>query len=175
MKRNLATVILLAFTILNLVLNVIIVFTLVPESKKVNNLIAQIAGAIDLDLKDDVTGEINSASDYPIDQIEVYTLADDITVNLKPGEDGSSSHVAVLNVGIQMNIESEGYKKYGSTIADNETTIRATLISTVSSFSYEEIMADKQALKDACTKALDGVFDSSDFIVGVQFSSEIYQ
>lgn len=176
MKKNLATVILLAFTILNLVLNCVIVFTLVPQNQKVNTLITEIASAIELDLTDDATsGTTSSSSNYSLDQIETYDLEDEFTVNLAVGADGSSSHVAVLTIALEMNTESEDYATYASTMDDKVAIIRSTLNSTISSFTYEEIQADKNALKDACVEAMCELFQSDDFIVGVSFSSEVYQ
>ena len=176
MKKNLLQIITLALVLINLVFSVLIVFTLVPENKKVNQLITDIASAIDLDLTDDVSGNYNSNLTTSIDNLAVYTISDSFTINLAVGDDGSSSHVAVLTIGIDMDKSSEGYEDYGSdeAMSAKETLIKSTLISTIGSFSYEEFLADEQAVKDACTEALQSLFNSN-FIVGVEFSSKVLQ
>ena len=179
MKKNLATVILLVFTVVNLIMNIIIVFTLVPANQKVNTLITQIAGAIDLELTDEIAAGYagTSPGSVALEDIETYTIADDLTINLAKGEDGSSDHVAVISVAINQNMQSEAYATYGG--ADNlsarESNIKSTIVAVVGNFTYDEIMADKTAAPKACADALNELFGSTDFIVSVDFPSAIYQ
>ena len=176
MKKNLLQIITLALVLVNLVLSVLIVFTLVPENQKVNQLITDISAAIDLDLTDDVAGNYSSNMVIDMENLQVYTLEDDFTINLKAGEDGSNSHVAVLTIGIDMDSSNADYAKYGTeeALAAKETIIRSTLNSTIGGFSYEEFLADETAVKEACTSALQSLFNSN-FIVGVEFSSKVLQ
>ena len=52
MKKNLMTVIILALVLVNLVLTAILAFTIIPQTRKSNQLIDKIASAIDLELED---------------------------------------------------------------------------------------------------------------------------
>ena len=51
MKKNLMTVIILALVLVNLVLTAILAFTIIPQTRKSNQLIDKIASAIDLELE----------------------------------------------------------------------------------------------------------------------------
>lgn len=48
MKKNLITVIILALVLANLILTAILVFTIIPQTKKSNQLIDQVCSAINL-------------------------------------------------------------------------------------------------------------------------------
>ena len=50
MKKNLISVLILALCFANLVLTALLIFTIIPETKKANNLIDQVCQAISLDL-----------------------------------------------------------------------------------------------------------------------------
>ena len=180
MKKNLATVIILAFTILNLVMNCIIVFTLVPANKKVNTLITQIASAIDLDLTDDAASDYASTdtSDVALTDIETYSVADGETqtITLKAGEDGEK-HYAVIAYALNINTTSEAYGTYGGadSVSTYESTILSTLNSVIGSYTIDEFDADQSGVKDACKEAMNALFDSNDYIVSVEFSSVVTQ
>ena len=88
MKKNLISVLILALCFANLVLTALLIFTIIPETKKANNLIDQVCQAISLDL--------NSGSQLPQDQIVDYALtADDdtLTFNFAPSEDGNTHYL----------------------------------------------------------------------------------
>ena len=51
MKKNIFSVIALAISIINLILTVLIVFTLVPSAVKTNDLVSKVAENIDLEIK----------------------------------------------------------------------------------------------------------------------------
>ncbi len=179
MKKNLATVILLALTVVNLAMNCIIVFTLVPANQKVNTLITQIAGAIDLELSDETAANYDSSSpgNVSLEDIDTYTIEDDLTINLAKGEGDSDDHVAVISVAINQNMKSEAYEQYGGSdnMAARESNIKSTIVAVVGSFTYDEMMSDKTAAPKACAEALNELFGSTDFIVSVDFPSAIYQ
>ena len=81
MKKNLISVLILALCFANLVLTALLIFTIIPETKKANNLIDQVCEAISLDLNSDTA---TSGSQLPQDQIVDYALTadgDTLTLN----------------------------------------------------------------------------------------------
>ena len=113
MKKNLITVIILALVLANLILTAILVFTIIPQTKKSNQLIDQVCSAINLELQ---SGENTPATpEVPIEDVETYAITDGFTVNLKQGEDGKQ-HYAVFSVSLSLNTKSDGYKTYGGWI-----------------------------------------------------------
>ena len=166
MKKNLMTVIILALVLVNLVLTAILAFTIIPQTRKSNQLIDKIASAIDLELED------GSSKDtaVPVEDIEVYDIEASFTVNLSPSGDGKD-HVAVFSIGLSLNTKSDGYKSIGTEgLKAKETLIKNDINTIVSGYTMEQFREDEQSVKDAILEDLQEMF-GSDFIVGVSFSS----
>lgn len=167
MKKNLMSVLILALVLVNTILTVILTISVVPMVKKTNGLVDTISSAIKLEINGD-TGK--KASSVPMDQVETYDLDEEMTINLKAGEDGKA-HFAVLKASITMDTKAKGYKEYGGDkIAERASLIKNEINNVVSKHTYEEFNADQQAIQEEILKNLQGLFDS-EFIVGVGFSS----
>ena len=171
MKRNLISVIILAFSIINFILLAIIVFTVIPTNKKTANLITDIASIINLTLENG-NGEV-AAGTVAISDISPYELANEDTVTLKAGEDGQV-HYAVIKVMVSMNTTSDDYKKYDPAaetgIGSKASIIESTVQDIVGSHTYEECSSDKEAVRQECYEAIKRLFDNSDVIYDVSFS-----
>lgn len=170
MKKNLVTVITLALVLVNLVLTVVLTLAIVPETQKANELITKVCSAIDLDLE---SGSATSNANIPIDQIEVYSMEDSLTINLKQGEDGES-HFAIITVAISMDTQNEDYETLGSQVEAKETLIRSEVNNVVAQYTIDEIKGNQEALQEEILKDLQQMF-ASDFIVGVSFPTIQYQ
>ena len=167
MKKNLMTVIILALVLVNLVLTAILAFTIIPQTRKSNQLSDKIASAIDLELED---GSGKDTAAVPVEDIEVYDIEASFTVNLSPSGDGKD-HVAVFSIGLSLNTKSDGYKSIGiEGLKAKETLIKNDINTIVSGYTMEQFREDEQSVKDAILEDLQEMF-GSDFIVGVSFSS----
>ena len=167
MKMNLMTVIILALVLVNLVLTAILAFTIIPQTRKSNQLIDKIASAIDLELED---GSGKDTAAVPVEDIEVYDIEASFTVNLSPSGDGKD-HVAVFSIGLSLNTKSDGYKSIGiEGLKAKETLIKNDINTIVSEYTMEQFREDEQSVKDAILEDLQEMF-GADFIVGVSFSS----
>lgn len=164
MKKNLLTVVILALVLVNLILTAILTISILPQTKKANELITQVCAAIDLELNsgDNATNAIN----IPIDQVATHDIPE-MTVNLKNSADGTK-HYASLSVSISMDKDSDGYKSYGESLPERESLIKSTITTVVSGYTYEEFNADQTAVQTAIRTELQRMFDS-DFIISVGF------
>lgn len=166
MKKNLISVLILALVLANLILTAILAFTIIPQTKKSNELIDQVCSAIDLEL------ESGSNITVPIENIDLYNIADEFTCNLKDGGDGKD-HYALFTIGFSLNTEDPKYNKgEGKTELQNkETIIKDQINSIVSKYTLEEFKADgNYAVKQEILKTMQELF-GAEFIVGVSFSS----
>ena len=166
MKKNLISVLILALVLANLILTGILAFTIIPQTKKSNELINRVCSAIDLELESGVSVSV------PIENIEMYNLAENFTCNLASSADGKD-HFAIFTVGFSINIQSERYNKgeYVTELQAKETLIRDQINSIVSKYTMEEFKADgNYAVKQEILATMQGLF-GADFIVGVSFSS----
>lgn len=171
MKKNLIAVIILALVLANLILTAILAFTIIPQTKKSNELIDQVCSAINLELEG---GQNKDISAIPIEDIEVYNIEDSFTVNLASNGDGKK-YYAVFSVGLSLNTKSEVYKNYSKEeegLAAKESIIQDKINSIVGSYTVDEFNADGQkAVKEEILEAMQDMFGGTDFIVGVNFSS----
>lgn len=170
MKKNLITVITLALVVVNLVLTVILTITILPETQKANELITKVCSAIDLDLE---SGSATSNANIPIDQIEVYNIDDEQTINLKQDGDGKD-HFAMLTVSISMDTKNSDYKDLKPQVEEKVNLIKGDINNIVSQYTIEEIKNNQSAVQDEILKDLQKMF-GSDFIVAVGFPTAQYQ
>lgn len=167
MKKNLMSVVILALVLVNLILTAILTITVLPETKKANELITQVCSAINLELE---SGSVKSdASSVPIDKLATYDISDSMTINLKDSGDGKE-HYAVITVSLFMNKDSKGYKSFGESMEEKKNLVMSEITSVVSGFTYDEFKSDQQGVQDAIVADLQKLFDS-DFIVSVGFST----
>lgn len=170
MKKNLITVITLALVVMNLVLTVILTITILPETKKANELITKVCSAIDLDLE---SGSATSSANIPIDQIDVYDIEDQQTINLKSSGDGKE-HFAVITVSISMDKKNKDYKDLQPEVENKVELIKGEINNIVSQYTIDEIKNNQSAVQNEILKDLQKMF-GSDFIVAVGFPIAQYQ
>lgn len=170
MKKNLITVITLALVVVNLVLTVILTITILPETQKANELITKVCSAIDLDLE---SGSATSNANIPIDQIEVYNIDDEQTINLKQDGDGKD-HFAMITVSISMDTKNSDYKNLKPQVEEKVNLIKGDINNIVSQYTIDEIKNNQSAVQDEILKDLQKMF-GSDFIVAVGFPTAQYQ
>ena len=170
MKKNLITVITLALVVVNLVLTVILTITILPETQKAHELITKVCSAIDLDLE---SGSATSNANIPIDQIEVYNIDDEQTINLKQDGDGKD-HFAMITVSISMDTKNSDYKDLKPQVEEKVNLIKGDINNIVSQYTIDEIKNNQSAVQDEILKDLQKMF-GSDFIVAVGFPTAQYQ
>ena len=170
MKKNLITVITLALVVVNLVLTVILTITILPETKKANELITKVCSAIDLDLE---SGSAISNANIPIDQIDVYDIEDEQTINLKSSGDGKD-HFAIITVSISMDKKNKDYKDLQPEVENKVKLIKGEINNIVSQYTIDEIKDNQSAVQNEILKDLQKMF-GSDFIVAVGFPTAQYQ
>ena len=172
MKKNLISVIILALCLANFVLTALLMFTVLPETKKANELITAVCSAIALDLN---SGQATGVSNVKPENREEWALnsGEDITITL--ADDGSGkTHYAVIKMSFVMNNQSEGYTTYGSaTLTAHDGTIKSEVNSIISKYTMDEY--NELYSTEISDKILEYMQDTygSDFIIGVNFSESL--
>lgn len=171
MKKNLLSILILALVLVNLILNVVMIFSVLPAARKTNKMVTQICSILDIELAADE----ETANKISMDKLAIHEVSegDTMTINFKGGADGKA-HYLVTAVSISMNTESDGYKKYGETISEKESIIKGEISNVVSSYTMEEYQVDAAGIREEIVKNLQDMFES-DFIVDVTFSDVVYQ
>jgi flagellar FliL protein len=168
MKKNLISVLILALVFANFVLTAILMFSVLPETKKANTLIEKVCSAIDLDLN---SGAASGTTNVPIEQQEIYKVneGEDITTNLAKGTDGKA-HYAVICVSLVLNTKSDNYKNFTQDfLTGQDDTIQNDILKIVSSYTYDEFLLEQDTVREEILTDMQQLF-GSDYIVGVNFS-----
>lgn len=173
MKKNLMSVLILALVVANLVLTAILMISVVPQTKKANQLITKVCSAIDLELEG---GKDNSSINIPMERLETISIDDgaSMTINLKDDGEGEG-HYAVVSVALAVDNKSDGYKTFGvEGVTAKKDIIKDIVNKVVSGYKLEEMKADQTKAQDEILSRLRRMFDS-DFIVSVAFPTYNYE
>ena len=174
MKRNLMSVIILALLVVNLALTGIVMFTTVSANKKTIALVDDIAQVLDLELAGATAdGGMGAVPAVPVEDSEVYDIADAMTVALKPSADGSD-HYAMVSVSFSVNNKHEDYATYQPMLSTKESKIKSEIIEVVGSYSKEEAVEDVAGMEQAILSRVQAMF-GSDFVYEAYFSDIKFQ
>ncbi len=172
MKRNLLSIIILALLVVNLVLTSIMMVNVSSASKKTAALVGDITEVLKLELSDGA-GAGAFRQEVPMEDVEVYKIAEQMTIPLKVGEDGET-HYCLVSVALSMNTKNSGYKSYGADLASKESLITGEVYEVIGGYTLEEAQANKDLMRDDILRRIQTMFDS-DFIFQVSFSDIIFQ
>lgn len=169
MKKNLITVVILALVVVNLVLTAVLTISIVPETKKANELITKVCSAIDLDLQ---AGDTAGSLSVDVADMVDYSVngGETMTINLVDG-------YAVLGVSLSLDSKNEEFSKFGDgagNLAAQDNIISDKINSIVKKHTVQEMIDNEAEIKEEILEELQTLFKSS-FIVKVNFSSATYQ
>ncbi len=136
MKRNLITVIILALCVVNLILNIMLVFVCMPSAQKTNNLITQIAAVMNLELTD---GDAQPTVD--LEYIGTYSVEAQV-VNLKSGDSGEKHYVQV-GLTLELDKSSEDYESLIAVLQGAEGPVFDEARNVIQGYTYDEITNQK--------------------------------
>lgn len=132
MKKNLITVIILAICVVNLILNIMIVFVCMPSAKKTNNLITEIASVLNL--------ELESKDGQPAVDLEHMANfnVEAQVVNLK--DDGSGeSHYVQMGLTLGLDSSSKDYKALSEVLENASGAVFDEARNVVQNYTYAEV------------------------------------
>lgn len=165
MKKNLMSVLILALVVVNLALTALLLLTVLPQSKKANELITKVVSAIDLELE---SGQVTNSNTIPISDLEVYAVngGNAWLINLQSTDD--KAHHAQIAVSLSMNTQDDGYKDGSAAIASKEALIMDVINRVIGGYTADVLKDDPQGAQQEILKELQQLFED-DFIVGVTF------
>ena len=169
MKKNLATILLIAMAFVNLTLSIVLVFVVVPSATKTNKLVTKVMQILDLELESsEPTVELG------IEDIEVYNFEEKVTVNLAKSNGDSSDHFAVFSVSLSMNKKDKDYSTKSELVSTNENAIKEIISDEFGKYTADTVLNDKGQIKEAILAQLAEYFDS-DFIINISFGDILKQ
>ncbi len=148
MKKNILTIIIMASCLVNLVLSIVLVFSVMPAMNKTGNLVDKVAEIIDLEIEKDA-----DAVDYEMSDLETYEIALEtkMTINLQKDADDENSHYAqVQKIVLSFNTAAEDYATVNESVQKANVYITDIVKETISDYAisnWDEQTARKVALK----------------------------
>ncbi len=158
MKKNMLAVLILLVLVVNLTLTAYMIFTVVPNAKRTDELITKIMQIIDLELESPLPAELNTS--YSIIDVTKVKL-DEMTTNLQVGDDGKT-HYAVITGSLTVNTKDEDYKDLGPKVEEMTSDIRSYFITETSKYTYEQLLTTeyKQECKEKILTDIQALFQS---------------
>lgn len=164
MKKNLISVIILALVFANFVLTALLMFTILPETKKANEMITAVCNAIDLELN---SGAASGITNTPLDKTVSYSAkgGESYTVNLV-STDGQA-HYAVVKVSLSLSTTSENYAKYSpEVLANYDDRIGDTIITIIGEHTADDMINNLDVVKQEILAAMQDMF-GGDYVVAI--------
>ena len=150
MKKSMLNVIILALVLVNLVLTVILTFSLVSTNKKTNSLINKVAQIIDLDVAGGVSNN-NSSTGSGIENVSYIDIKNnDSTDIIVSYVDNGKTRYAVLSVSVGLNSKAKDYSTV-STSVDKITN-------EANKYTYSTISANKSTMETDLLKEFQELF-----------------
>lgn len=166
MKRNMLTVIAIALSLVNLILTGVLVFSIVPTAKATNNLIANVASIIDLELESEKAKE-----SIPMSDLEVVTFENGAQINLKSVPGDKVDHYAVIDkISVYLNKKADDFKDLNESIKTYETTISELVSTGFSQYTKEEVQNNRESIKESVLKRIQEKFGTQT-IVDISFKN----
>ncbi len=157
---------------MNIVLTAVMMFSLVGADRKTATLVDAVSTALSLHTSSEEGSEA-AAANIPMTDIEIYNIADKMTIPLKDSADGSV-HYAVVGVSFSINNKNDGYKTYGSDLSAQESLIKSEINAVFGQYSMEEAKVSQEEIKKEILAKVQGMYQS-DFIFNVSFSEIVFQ
>lgn len=171
MKRNILTIVILAFSIVNLVLTALIVFSVVPNVKKTNNLIDQVAKIINLDLE----AQNGKEKIITSDDLENYALEEEVIINLKKDTGSSKERYAVVSkISLTLYNGVSDYDKVKKIIDESKDSIYDIIRKGFSSYTLDEAKANEDVIKANIIEMLNERYGDK-VVHSIAFGGLVYQ
>lgn len=166
MKKNLLSILILALLIVNIVFSGIIMFSVVGAANKTSALITDIAKVLNLEIGATLAAGEVEIDPVAIEDTEYYKLTEEMTINLKTGEDGTKNFVMIKSASFVMDKSHEDYKKYVELMVANESAMKSAIIDVYGSYTLDEVEANKEGIETEILEKVQSIFDS-EFIFNV--------
>ncbi len=156
MKKNILTVVIMAATVINLVLTIVLVFSVMPAMNKTSNLIDKVASVIDLEIEDK-----NKDEEYTMADLEPLSMTYDAkqTWNLATEEGSDEKHYIQLDgITISLNTKAEDFENIKTQLSTNDVYAKDLVKKTITSYTIDDF--DQVKACKECAKKLSEMYDT---------------
>lgn len=174
MKKNILSIIMIALLVISIVMNVIVLFVVVPNASKTNELINRVASAVDLEIEGDSDGE----GDYELSDLSPASFeSGELTISLKRSEGDSKDHYVVISgISLTLNTKNKDFETVNAFVTANEILLKDKINSIFSKYTKEYAQDNISKIKEEILETFRSkkVLDS-DCVVEVSFGNIAFQ
>lgn len=161
MKKSTLNVITLALVLINLVLTVILTFSLVSTNNKTNKLISKVAEIIDLDVAGADTGDKGTSSSSGLDDITYVDVTNNDSKDIMISyTDGGKTHYAIMNVSLGLNTKAKDYATKSTTINNGMKVIVNAVQTEAMKYTYSTVASSKATIEADLLEELQDTFQT---------------
>lgn len=171
MKKNFISVLILGCTLINIVLSGITVFSVVTTNASTGKIVKSIAQVLSIDTGSTAEGAENV--DIPIEDIETYSIPEQMTISMKTVD--GTPHYCIASVFFSINTKHADYKKYSATVTTNELIFKSIVSEVIQQYTVDEARANQDKIRKEILKKVQDKYSGSDFIFDVSFSDIMFQ
>ena len=158
MKKSMLNVIILALVLVNLVLTVILTFSLVSTNKKTNSLINKVAQIIDLDVAGGVSNN-NSSTGSGIENVSYIDIKNnDSTDIIVSYVDNGKTRYAVLSVSVGLNSKAKDCSTVSTSVDNGMKVLVNKITNEANKYTYSTISANKSTMETDLLKEFQELF-----------------
>ncbi len=157
MKKNILTIVIMAASLINLVLTIVLVFSIMPAMNKTGNLVDKVASVIDLEIE---SGK-DKAEDYVVTDLKTIpiTYENSVKINLQKENANDDPHYGVIDgIVVSFNPKAEGFKKVFDSITNNNVYVSDTVSEVIGEFTLTSI--DQNKVRQEAVKRLQEKYDT---------------
>ena len=161
MKKSMLNVITLALVLVNLVLTVILTFSLVSTNNKTNKLVTKVSEIIDLDVAGVDNSSKSTSAGTSIEDVAYVDVSNngsnDIMISYT---DGGKTHYAIVNVTLGLNTKAKDYASKSTTINNGMKVIVNAVQTEAMKYTYSTIAASKTTVESNLLATLQDTFQT---------------
>ena len=171
MKKNLLSLVIISLLVVNIALTAIMMFSVTKTNSETAKIVTSIASILDIELNKEAGG--SEAGNVALADTEVYSIEEELTISLKRDEGDTKDHYAIVNVSLSMDKKNPDYSK-NKDLAAYEDLIKDEIISVIGSYTYTEAQVSKEQIAEEILERIQALYNGSDFIYKVSFSSYMF-
>lgn len=169
MKKNIFSIIVIVLLVVDLVLTAIMLFAVLPNTTKTNDLIAKVAAAIDLEIEEEKT-------DISIYDLETYSFEEgDLYITLKKDETDKKDRYAIIKgVTIHLNTSVKDFDSVKEVVVSNDNKMKDVITTVYSEYTKEEAQLQKDRIKAEILLQFEEIFESK-IVHDISFGNLAFQ
>lgn len=168
MKKNILTIVIMASTVVNLILTIVMVFSIIPAMNKTNKLVDKVASVIDLEI------EKEEDAAYSVEDLEAYEIPfeNKQTINLKKDTDNEDHFVVIEGIVVSFNKEADDYSKVSESVKAASVYVTDFVKETISEQTISTL--NENTIKEQALAKIQEFYDSN-CIVMISLNGYMFQ